>query len=173
VLDARIAMSQDRSIFSPGAYLKQRVARFTAVRTPASRQVFLKLIENLAKLDNRSTPDNDNFGDFAVAHFLFEIEGRPGCVYTLLKAFFWFGSEFPARLRKRLSPRVDLTGALTFSDAAKVLYSALREASMPVMIDAFGERDTANWQDWKPRNNESFSPPPTTVSARKRFCASL
>jgi hypothetical protein len=146
-------MPQDRSIFSPEAHLKQRLARFTAVRTPASRQTFLKLIENLAKIDRQSTPEDDNFGDFAVAHFLFEKEGQPGCVYTLLKAFFWFGLEFPDRLRKRLSPRVDLTRALTFSDAAKVLYSALREASMPVMVEAFGERKMANWQDWKPRNN--------------------
>ena len=146
-------MPQDRSIYSREAHLKQRLARFAAVRTPASRQTFLRLIENLAKIDRRSTPEDDNFGDFAVAHFLFELQGRPGCVYTLLKAFFWFGLEFPDRLRKRLSPRVDLTRALTFSDAAKVLYAALREASMPVMVEAFGERNMANWQDWKPRIN--------------------
>ena len=146
-------MPQDRSIYSREAHLKQRLARFAAVRTPASRQTFLRLIENLAKIDRRSTPEDDNFGDFAAAHFLFELQGRPGCVYTLLKAFFWFGLEFPDRLRKRLSPRVDLTRVLTFSDAAKVLYAALREASMPVMVEAFGERNIANWQDWKPRIN--------------------
>ena len=72
------------------------------------------------------------------------------CVYTPLKAFFWFGLELPDRLIKRLSPRVDLTRALTFSDAAKALYSALREASMPVMVEVFGERNMVNWQDWKP-----------------------
>jgi hypothetical protein len=148
-----MAMPQDRSIYSREAQLKQRLVRFAAVRTPASRQTFLKLIENLANIDGRSTPQDDNFSDFAVAHFLFELQGRPGCVYTLLKAFFWFGLEFPDRLRRRLSPRVDLTRALTFSDAAKVLYSALREASMPVMVEAFGERNMANWQDWKPRIN--------------------
>ena len=146
-------MPQDRSTYSREAHLKQCLARFAAVRTPASRQTFLRLIENLAKIDRRSAPEDDNFGDFAIAHFLFELQGRPGCVYTLLKAFFWFGLEFPDRLRKRLSPRVDLTRALTFSDAAKVLYAALREASMPFMVEAFGERNMANWQDWKPRIN--------------------
>jgi hypothetical protein len=146
-------MPQDRSINSREAHPKQRLARFAAVRTPASRQTFLRLIDNLARIDRGRTTDDDTFRDFAVAHFLFELQGRPGCVYTLLKAFFWFGLEFPDRLRKRLSPRVDLTRALTFSDAAKVLYAALREASMPVMVEAFGERNMANWQDWKPRIN--------------------
>ena len=146
-------MTQDRSIYSREAHLEQRLARFAAVRTPASRETFLRLIENLAKIDRQSTREDDNFGDFAIAHFLFELQRRPGCVYTLLKAFFWFGLEFPDRLRKRLSPRVDLTRALTFSDAAKVLYAALREASMPFMVEAFGERNMANWQDWKPRIN--------------------
>ena len=145
-------MAQDRSIFSREANLKQRLARFAALRTPASRQAFLRLIENFAEIDRQSTPEDDNFSDLAVAHFLFEIEGQPECVYPLLKAFFWFGLELPDRLRKRLSPRVDLARALTFSDAAKVLYSSLRQASMPILIEAFGERDLTDWQDWKPVN---------------------
>ena len=143
-------MPQDRSIFSRTAHLKQRLARFAAVRTPSSRRTFLRLIENLAEIDRQSTPGDDGFGDFAIAHFLFEMEGRPGCVYALLKAFFWFGLELPDCFRKRHSPRVDLTSALTFSDAAKVLYAALREASMPSLIEAFGEQALADRQDWKP-----------------------
>lgn len=64
-----------------------------------------------------------------------------------------FGGD---RFRKRHSPRVDLTRALTFSDAAKVLYAALREAAMPVLIEAFGEHAVADRQDWKP---DQLSPP--------------
>ena len=140
-------MPQDRSKFSREAHFRQRFARFAAVRIPASRKMFLRLTANLAEIDRHSTPNDDGFGDFAVAHFLFEIEGRSGCVYTLLKAFSWFGLELPDRFRKRLSPRIDLSRALTLSDAAKVVYSALREAAMPILIEAFGER--ADRQDWK------------------------
>ncbi len=140
-------MPQDRSKFSREAHFRQRFARFTAVRIPASRKMFLRLIANLAEIDRHSTPNDDGFGDFAVAHFLFEIEGRSGCVYTLLRAFSWFGLELPDRFRKRLSPRIDLSRALTLSDAAKVVYSSLRQAAMPTLIEAFGER--ADRQDWK------------------------
>ena len=62
-------MPQDRSIFSRTAHLKQRLARFAAVRTPSWRKTFLRLIENLAEIDRQSTPNDDGFGDFAVAHF--------------------------------------------------------------------------------------------------------
>ena len=105
-------MPQDRSKFSREAHFRQRFARFAAVRIPASRKTFLRLIANLAEIDRQSAPNDDGFGDFAVAQFLFEIEGRSGCVYTLLKAFSWFGLELPDRFRKRLSPR-DLSRALT------------------------------------------------------------
>jgi hypothetical protein len=73
-------MPQDRSLFSREAHRKKRLARFATVPTPTSRKSFLKLIANLAEIDRESTPNADAFGDFAVAHFLVEIEGRSGCV---------------------------------------------------------------------------------------------
>ena len=148
-------MSQERSLFSREAHRRQRLARFAAVRMPASRKSFLRLIANLAEIDRESTLNDDAFGDFAVAHFLVEIEGRSGCVYTVLKAFFWFGLELPHRFRKCLSPRIDLSRALTFSDAAKIVYSALREASLPALIEAFGARagGLTDRRDWKRRTN--------------------
>ena len=137
---ARIAMSRDRSIFSRQEHLKQRLASFGAIRTAGSRAAFLKLLENLAKIDCASIPDDDGFQYFAIAHILIEFEGQSGCIYSLLKAYFWFRLELPVRFKTRLSPRLDLSPAQTYADAAEIVYWALRETTKPMLIGAFGRR---------------------------------
>ena len=136
-------------MFSRESHLKRRLASFAAIRTPASRAAFLRLVDKLAKIDCASTADDDGFQHFAIAHFLLEFEERPACIYSLLKAFFWFRLELPVRLRQRLSPRLDLSAAQTYANAAEIVYWALRETTKPMLIEAFGRR-ASDRQDRKP-----------------------
>lgn len=133
--------------FSRSELAEKQRAFFQEARTPNARKMFQAMVENLAALDRRSTPEADEFKDFAFRHCCFEAKGLPS-IYPLLRRLFGYGLEWPTGLRKPLSGRLDLSAARTYSDAAKAAYVALREAAKPVLLEIAGDLLPPDAKDW-------------------------
>ena len=133
--------------FSRQELARARLDKFAEVRTPGARTQILHMIENLARTDRESTPENDRFRDFALCHFFFAARDEPS-IYPVLRRVFGFGLELPEDHRKALSPRLDLSAARTYSDAAKAAYTALLDAARPDLVKIAGDLlppDAATW----------------------------
>lgn len=106
--------------------------------TPDALGVFASLIDDLGKIDRESNSEADGLRNLAVAHIMLAIEGRSLTIYPLLQQVFAFALDWPQERRRKLSPRLDLSGAQTYADVAKVAYTALLQAAEPILTEMIG-----------------------------------
>ena len=133
--------------FSREELAKKRLDKFSEVRTPSARVAFLRMVDGLACLDAESTTEDDQFRNYAFMHFALDARKQPS-LYPLLQRAFSYGLELPESHRKRLSPRLDLSGARSYGEAAKGAYTALMTAAQPDLIAIVGDLLPPDAKDW-------------------------
>ncbi len=106
----------------------------------ASREMFLKILQQLCDLDKTGHPHAGDLGrDAFAARAVYEmrsLEARDFNIFTAMDKFRHHELECPKHLRVQASPRLDFSEAKTYADLACTLFRAMIEAGAPYIPGA-------------------------------------
>jgi hypothetical protein len=108
---------------------KAQQDRFAEIRGPRARAAFRELLDVLAAHDAVSFGTVEDTFATRCFDWVDEMLSEQGPLEGL-RVYFEFGLEAPAEYRRKISPRLDFTGCVSYGDVAKRLCQAVHDTGL-------------------------------------------